>query len=722
MESGSDTVVLTLPSTELNEDQSSDTIATSNVPADSVVSIHTDLLEAASDPLYGDEHSPLLCEVRVEQTQTTFNGTITSSLQEYWTTRYNRFVANTQFLGAARRHCRALRQGAQVPRSSYACEFNPRQHPLCAAIVQVSAEDDLNNFNWMKQGKVSIPQRLIAKVIRHTDQDLQEINTWLQRILRPWGRIGSSFPLHPRGDYDFASIVLAFILYKLDDATDAAMAIKSIIASRLLPARVTRPMLAVPRTAGSVLETENHLLMINGTFYLKALYDARQSPTGADGDNHSVAPDVQAFLLGFFTGILETGLWEYNSLPYLGYFMMALLIVYEAAPPSPLKDRAREVLDMLAYTYALGSLEFRRNAPFRRRLDYANRTHLRENALSNMMMVWAEKAGVCTFSLQESDMASTENTTASARLSTHLSDLPGVEKALYAIACSYCPDKAVLQCAFHKESAYFARIGHGLKSSPELFSAGPGWLLAAGGVAHPASHIVARPTTIMLEGDDALHVYDLFRLPGAGKKWKLWNNTGLFFNIAIGNGEPQVPTSCLGQRPVVCGYWAVYPTRHATIFIATYWHNGVGVLAVFDRTTDPIELATRLDELNGDLLPIGVFHLLCDGIVRCSFDEVDSFQYNSFAYNVNNPRHQWIITQVNGEQVDDAFYSWPHVDIHDDQHQLKHLYPVRIQHGCRRQVQLRQRPIFYVGVGVAIGLLCIAALLIIFLVFRHYLA
>eukprot|EP00043_Microstomoeca_roanoka_P009489 m.90050 g.90050 ORF g.90050 m.90050 type:complete len:502 (+) comp14599_c0_seq5:126-1631(+) len=387
MESGSDTVVLTLPSTELNEDQSSDTIATSNVPADSVVSIHTDLLEAASDPLYGDEHSPLLCEVRVEQTQTTFNGTITSSLQEYWTTRYNRFVANTQFLGAARRHCRALRQGAQVPRSSYACEFNPRQHPLCAAIVQVSAEDDLNNFNWMKQGKVSIPQRLIAKVIRHTDQDLQEINTWLQRILRPWGRIGSSFPLHPRGDYDFASIVLAFILYKLDDATDAAMAIKSIIASRLLPARVTRPMLAVPRTAGSVLETENHLLMINGTFYLKALYDARQSPTGADGDNHSVAPDVQAFLLGFFTGILETGLWEYNSLPYLGYFMMALLIVYEAAPPSPLKDRAREVLDMLAYTYALGSLEFRRNAPFRRRLDYANRTHLRENALSNMMMV-----------------------------------------------------------------------------------------------------------------------------------------------------------------------------------------------------------------------------------------------------------------------------------------------------------------------------------------------
>ncbi len=79
----------------------------------------------------------------------------------------------------------------------------------------------------------------------------------------------------------------------------------------------------------------------------------------------------------------------------------------------------------------------------------------------------------------------------------------------------------------------FVTMGHGLQSTPEIYSGGHDYLISAGGVQRgKASQLVAHPTVLFLP-DKVMHLDSCFYLPGNGEM-KNWNNTGVCDYFACG--------------------------------------------------------------------------------------------------------------------------------------------------------------------------------------------
>lgn len=466
--------------------------------------------------------------------------------------------------------------------------------------------------SWKKDGKVMAPRIALAKL--HAEVDIDEVNRYL-RSQSPWGAVGSKWFLNPSGDYDFTMMILVSILYGFS-GRDRSLerSTSEHIVSKLLDVDIPlKDCTRVPSSFGMLMETENHILMITGSRYLYYKWAANNGMGGS--------PEVLSILeqrtMGILSDLENPGPYEFNSDPYIGFTLTALLNL-EAYGSMKIRRKSRKVLDRLNYNYALSSLSLRRAPPFRRQVKRARKTSLVKDRHSSMMEVWAS-----LIPGQDRDPIVGS----------------GHEHAVMAALLPYRPADKVMSLLFNKKQEYLVQIGHGKGSSPEIYSAGPGFLISAGGVSRGSfSRIIARPTVILLD-DEMAEMAKVIRLSGPGKDWWKWNNTGVHRRFAVAAGPVKVPRHWkpAEKSPL----WEVF--RRNGITIGVHSSENLGVVCIIDE--EPKVALYALDHLNGDKGKL--FH---------------TFEFpggRKLRYDVMSPKNKAVMISVDDEELDSDIDTWP---------------------------------------------------------------
>jgi hypothetical protein len=488
---------------------------------------------------------------------------------------------------------------------------------------QAAIQNDATRNISVKEGHKSViaPRVAISKL--YLGQDIEDVNQSI-RSTKPWKGSGSTWVLRPSGNYDFTEVDLVALLYLFRDQLDKLYpdTAKHIVDTLLVENGSTpRPM--VPGSLGLVLETENHVLMTEGARYLKnQWYFERGAPDQLgnpiyDNDRNGLG----AWLLNYLRGIQDAGFYEFNSIPYLSYAMRAVLNLEAFPSNDEITATARYILDKANFQYALGSLDLRRCAPFRRQPERAGLTDLQADEHTPLMQVWT--CGPADPLPPEPRFR--------------------VREEILAETMPYRLPAAVRQWTLEKPEIYFVRFGHGRNGSPELYSGGPNYLISAGGVNRGwRSLIAARPISLLLR-DGARDLRDCFHLTGQGH-WTKWNNTGVCNRFACSNGALNVPKN--KQADASAGHWAVY--NESGVMIAVYGAGPV-LLAVFpDWKNSPDELLQAISQANPSEPDLAhTFHWPSGGTVE---------------YDVNAPKGTWVIAFIDGKPVDRRYDSWPQMD------------------------------------------------------------
>ena len=139
-------------------------------------------------------------------------------------------------------------------------------------------------------------------------------------------------------------------------------------------------MAGYPITDKGIQNSENHLLMINGSAYLK---------------NQIVNPGINAGseleheLCKHLDELYETGLSEFNAIPYAGYTINALLNLHDFAT-EPVKNRATRVLDKIFYDYVIHTTHDGKSfRPFARQSKkVTNQDFMVDDSVRPFMMTW----------------------------------------------------------------------------------------------------------------------------------------------------------------------------------------------------------------------------------------------------------------------------------------------------------------------------------------------
>lgn len=532
-------------------------------------------------------------------------------------------VYANHYLGAGRLYTAPIPVGDFLPPPAPGPEDPPPPRTgLGQATIQHFAERPLPA--WEDGGKVISPRIWLAKLL--TGREVAEVNARI-RELTPWGYAGSRWWAHPDGDYDFTLTVLVTLLYLVGD--DPALLTPETRA-HLLDVLMTRkggtPLVTVPRSFGLVLDTENHHLMTNGSQYLTnqwlRTHEGRTDPAFDNTTN-----GLEAWLIAYLEEIRDEGVYEFNSIPYLAYTIHPLLNLEAFAESAEIRDLARYLLDLMSLEYALGSLDFRRVAPFRRQERHADRTSLSDDPHTAAMRVWLDDP-------YEPGQA--------------LPPATGHSSASFAAAVlPYRPAPDVRFWTREKPAPYFAQFGRGPEATPEIYSGGPGYLLAAGGVHRGwRSHIVARPITLLLS-DGATDLSECFHIVGRGD-WRRWNNTGVHQHFAVANGPVHVPAQ---YAPVaVSGEWRVFaPEAVPGLQIVVLSRDDLGLIALFpDSPYEADELLTILEAFNH-----------APHALRRAFTWPDRTVVH---YSVDTPAGNWVLHSWRGDAFERDYDAWPRLD------------------------------------------------------------
>jgi hypothetical protein len=342
---------------------------------------------------------------------------------------------------------------------------------------------------------------------------------------------------------------------------------------------------------------------------------------GSDDPRHdNRANGLEAKLLDVLDEFQTAGFYEFNSIPYDGYMLTALLNL-EAFGSEAVAGAARAVLDRTNWTYALGSLDLRRYPPFRRQLRRAEITALDKDYHTALMATWISLAP----SLAEEPALRS-----------------GEHHALLTAVLPYrLPDRTAAWVEAHP-TRYFVRMGHGRCSSPELYSGGPGYLLSAGGVHRgKRSMIVARPITLLL-GDDARDRSAVLHLAGPGEDFTAWNNTGVHRDFAVAAGPVHVPEDW--GPAAQNAQWSVYQPTQTSPRIAVHTTPSLGLVALVHDGT-PAQVLSALTDANPDPDALAARFRWPDG--------------PELTYDVDAPKHRWVMRSVDGGALDRAFDRWP---------------------------------------------------------------
>ncbi len=474
--------------------------------------------------------------------------------------------------------------------------------------------------NWSRAGaKVGSPRAMIAKLA--LGQEVDSINAFIQ-TLEPWGRPGSHYFLNPKGDYDFTEVPLCILLYYFaDDTTKLYPSTAKYIADNLLVHQGGKIKEKAPRTLRMQRETENHIFMAHTSMYLKNQWLKAHGSTDEKYDNE--VNGLEQWWLDHLEMKISSGFYEFNSSPYFGYSATALMTLHAFTISLELKQKIEDLFYILNLKYAYGSNDLRRYAPFRRRASSAKKPQLNYEPQTALMLTWREKAR---------------------GIPVDLDKVPNARhQAFIAVLLPYQPSEKVLQLSSDKPVSYFAKFGHGLKASPEIYSGGQRYVLSAGGVQRgKRSQVAARPTVLFLN-DTATLLSSCFYLSGKGEMGA-WNNTGVYHRFAVTNGKLHIPDQ---HKPIYSKEgWKVFaPYSGNEFLLVTYSNSDVSLLAVFpNNTIEPQNLLDRVITINQS------------GQLKYTFLFPKGDQ---IAYDLKAHEKFWVINKVNGEEIDRRHNKWP---------------------------------------------------------------
>ena len=449
-------------------------------------------------------------------------------------------------------------------------------------------------------------------------KQMSETNALIQS-LSPWGTAGTSGWQNPRGDYDFEEAVYTTILWTFAKEPDVLTpAARDHILNVMLTEEGNGFRTYAPRTLGLFEETENHMLMTEGSRYLKNRWLAQHGDSLVSHDN--VANGMEANLLSLISTMRNSGFPEFNSQPYIGYTLLGLLNL-EAFASDPVRSAARDLLDYMNWCYALGAYQLRHFAPFRRRYEYAGMTSLTAGYQTAYMNAWLSFA------------PSPLNLPALSR--------EGLTHSLIAAVLPYRPSDAVVKTLFDKGSGYFVKLGHGEQASPEIFSAGPHFLLSAGGVNRGERTILVALPIVLLCDSQGDTLDSVFHMAGPGKNFKEWNDTGVYKRFACAAGPVHVPSTA---HPLASNdAWAIYSASPG-ILVAVHSTPDEGIMVLF-QATDPSALLRSVAAANPD--PLALRH---------------SFTFpgaNTLTYDLDSPKDKWVMISDGSTMLDRSFDRWP---------------------------------------------------------------
>lgn len=531
------------------------------------------------------------------------------------------FLFRPVLYGAGRRVASPVAPGPLWPAQDegpLSRDLPPTPTPLGQAVVSKWTENPLRSRG---ENPVAVDSKdFVARLA--TGSDVEEINRQLQAVV-PWKLSGSSY-LWRKGDYDFTETGFVTMLYLFGDDPERLYpeTVKHLVDVLLLEKGSTpRPM--VPGSLGRVGETENHILMGESCRYLGNQWEFTHG-----GENNpsldNKANGLEAWLKAHLELTRDQGFFEFNSDPYQFFCMHALLNLEAFAASPEISKLARHLLDTLGLHFALGSLDFRRYPPMRRRNSYATLPGLFENPGGYYFRVW------CSPLIDSPDPD---------RVPWARGDA-----AMLAEVLPYRLPPDVAAWIVNKPHEYFVQFGRGRKASPGIYSGGPDYLISAGGANRGWFQLViARPIVLMLR-DGAADYRECFHI--STPSWKEQrNNTGVHRRFACGNTPVSVPEAYMPAA--ASGDWSVYAPECAEgLLVAVCSAPKLGVLALFpDSIRTPQQLVEAVAAANPSLKGL-----------RSRFAWPEG---GSIAYDVNASQDTWVIKAVNDVPVDRAYDTWP---------------------------------------------------------------
>lgn len=469
-------------------------------------------------------------------------------------------------------------------------------------------------------GRDDVLRKMIARLLLHRDVDT--VNKYLLSI-KPWARPGTDWALHKHGDYDFSMVPMCMLLYLFDDQPDLLYpATKEHIVKVLLIHESHKKATRSPGTLGMMRETENHILMGEITRYLQNQWLHEHGDTTLLHDN--IRNGMDAWMVNHMKEKLQGGMYEFNSNPYSGYSIAALLTLYSFAHSDSVQTSCGQLLDQLVLEYALGSVNQRRFPAFRRRLERAGLRTFAEDPLTNYVRTWLK------IKYPDQDFGTT----------------PRKNFAFTGMVLKYRLNDQLATLLTNRNMLYFAQLGHGYHGSPEIYSGGRGFTISAGGLQRGmASQLIAHPTVLLIK-DQVSSIDSCIYLPGKGSM-KHWNNTGVYRDFACGPLPVHIPPQ---YTPIfTVGNWYLYPNPHGIGYIITYSKPNLGLLFVAtDMSQTPKEILEFMDSHN-------TAKALNHKAVMPNNDTI--------AYNVRAPKGKWVICKVNGKAVNRKYDKWPRLTV-----------------------------------------------------------
>lgn len=475
-------------------------------------------------------------------------------------------------------------------------------------VIHYFAGKDIGD--WKDAGKIEAPRIILSKM--YMNVDIEEINNYLISI-EPWGLPGSSWGF-VNGDYDFSLVTLTTVLYLFGDNPDILYpdTLEHLI-EVLLVLDGGIPSTKVPRTLGRIFDTENHILMMESSRYLKNLWVSKNISDNPYFDN--MKNGLNNWMLEYLNDLRLNGFYEFNSVPYQGYSIQALLNL-EAFAEEEVSVMARHLLDNMFLQKSLTSKDCIHNAPFRRQFAYSSNTSLRLNIAVEMMCSWISKKD----NLNPNDLRE-----------HHL---------LLASIMPYRPPAQVVE-NIKNDSKHFLFFGHGKGSSPEIHYRESGFLLSSGGTSRGLlSRIVVRPTVLILS-DAEDNIRNNLNLSGRNI---YSNNTCVYVRFACSDAPAYVPENfnLLLKRMG----WEIYMTPTGFL-LAIYNKHDLGIVVLFpeldkDDATDLFHDIKINNPESSDLYR--VFRWPNGEIVE---------------YDTKSPGGYWSIKKVNGVPTKRNFDLWP---------------------------------------------------------------
>lgn len=366
---------------------------------------------------------------------------------------------------------------------------------------------------------------------------------------------------------------------------------------------------SAPKSLGLFRDTENHMLMKYGSAYLKNQF-MRTNCESQSPHFDNKANGLEGKLSALLDTMIQSGPYEFNSKPYAGHTIKALGNLADFAE-EPIREKARQALDVIFHCAAVTSLDGKSYGPLRRKVNTKESYSLYDYR-SIYMRTWQGKE-------TKADGESTHSFIAS--------------------YMSYRPKQVTMDLLENKGEPALYRIGHGYKpsfwsllsgfsfrSSPEIaFSGktkkGTNYLLTAGGVnrSYAYAEVFSRLTCLMVDDKNATEIKDVFYLGHTDEAVKevttkensetknkatckildsaqKINNTGVYENFACGACPVHVPKSA--TEVAKKNDWTLYKAADG-LYVAVYSKPTLGIMVPFE-IDDPKEFQKIIDAVAQD--------------------------------------------------------------------------------------------------------------------------